>query len=70
VTPDVSGGHLSDYTSEAYCRACFLEAFALAVSGMEPGDAFPGKDVWTGFFHATLDLSQLLKAINERAQGT
>jgi hypothetical protein len=65
---DVSAGHISDYTAEAYCRACFMEAFALAVTEKPRGAAFPGLEAWMGFFYVAQDYTALLKAINERAQ--
>jgi hypothetical protein len=67
-TYDVTGGHISDYTSEAYYRACFLEAFALAVSERADNDALPNADAWKGLFLVTLDFTEFLRALNARAQ--
>jgi hypothetical protein len=66
-TPDVSAGHLSDHTDEAYCRARFLEAFALAVASKPDGDS-PDLCALRGFHYVMGDFSALLKAIHARAQ--
>ena len=67
ITYDFSAGHIADYTGEAYCRACFLEAFALAMTEKPKCSVFPGADVWTGFFYVTQDFTGFLRALNERA---
>ena len=65
---DVSGGHISDYTNEAYRRACFLEAFAQAMADKPDNDSYPCADAWLGFFLVTQDFTEFLRAINARAQ--
>ena len=70
LTYDVSSGHISDYTSEAYCRACFLEAFALAMADKPENDSYPCPEAWLGFFHVTQDFTAFMRALNQRAQGT
>ena len=67
TTYDVSAGHIADYTGEAYCGACFLEAFALAVAEKQACSIFPDADAWTGFFYVTQDFTRFLRALNERA---
>jgi hypothetical protein len=69
LTYDVRSGCLADYTSEAYYRACFLEAFALGMAEKSDDDVFPGTDAWTGFLLVAQDFSAFMRAINERAHA-
>ena len=68
-TYDVSVGHIYDYTSEAYYRACFLEAFAQAMADKPENDSYPRPDAWLGFFLVTQDFTEFLRAIKEKAQA-
>ena len=69
ITYEFSGGHIADYTSEAYYRASFLESFALALAE-KPENSVPfAADAWTGFFLVMQDFTGFMQALNERAQA-
>jgi hypothetical protein len=68
ITCDFSSGPISDYTGEAYCRARFLEAFALALSEKSECSVFPDAETWTGFFYVAQDFADFMRALHKKVQ--